>query len=166
MIDEKTKTIYRALEPEVRAEALAREALKDIKDKMGRPAIGHTAYVAGTGETADERIVGWCHDLVEDTWVTLPLLREINFDEHIVQAVDSVTRREGEKYFDFIDRASLDPLGVRVKIKDNRHNRHRCHELGADAQGMERRYDRAFVVLETASIEFDRIKSQSHGNSR
>lgn len=166
MIDKKTKAIYQALEPRTRTEALTREAFKNIKGEMEHPAIDHTACIASTGETADKRIAEWCHDLVGDTWVTLPLLRELDFKQHLVQTIDSVTRREGGRYFDFVDQASLDLLGVRVKIKDNSHNRHQCHELNAEAEGIERRYKRAFVVLKTASIKFDHIRSQYRGNSR
>lgn len=70
----------------------------------------------------DEIIVGILHDVVEDTDWELDDLRRVGFSKKIVDAVASVTKKEGEKYFDAVKRASRNPIGRRVKRRDNNHN--------------------------------------------
>jgi (p)ppGpp synthase/HD superfamily hydrolase len=69
-----------------------------------------------------KQIIGILHDVVEDGGWTLDDLRTVGFDKRIVDGVDGVTRREGEKYFDFIERCSLNADSLDVKINDIEHN--------------------------------------------
>jgi hypothetical protein len=69
-------------------------------------------------ETVDERIAAVLHDVVEDTPWTLGALRAEGFSEDIVSAIESVTRRGGESYEEFVDRAGRHPIGRRVKLAD------------------------------------------------
>ena len=59
------------------------------------------------------------HDVVEDNddW-TLDRLRREGFSENVVAGVESVTERDGEDYMAFVQRASLNPIGRRVKRAD------------------------------------------------
>ncbi len=59
------------------------------------------------------------HDVVEDCdeW-TIEKLRERGFSEEVLEAVESVTNREGESYDEFIERAGKNPIARRVKIAD------------------------------------------------
>jgi len=93
-------------------------------DKAGRPYIEHVMAVAAMNDNLgpDAVMAGLLHDIVEDTDVTLDDLREMGYSDRIVSAVDSVTRREGEPYFDMVRRAAADPLGCLVKLADNAHN--------------------------------------------
>jgi hypothetical protein len=58
------------------------------------------------------------HDVIEDTPVTLDRLREEGYPEEVLRALDSVTRRDGERYEDYVDRAAADPIGRQVKLAD------------------------------------------------
>jgi hypothetical protein len=40
----------------------------------------------------------------------------------ILEAVDSLSRREGESYEDYVDRLSGNPIAVKVKLADLEHN--------------------------------------------
>jgi (p)ppGpp synthase/HD superfamily hydrolase len=62
-------------------------------DKAGRPHIEHPAAVAARLTTDDERVVGWLHDVVEDTDITLAELRAMGFTAEQVMAVDAMTKR-------------------------------------------------------------------------
>jgi (p)ppGpp synthase/HD superfamily hydrolase len=116
--------------------ALIEKKFKDKKDCGGQPYIGHLIRVAR--RVADEKfvsvsdnfstlaffyekayIVALLHDIIEDTDVTtLDLLNE-GFDNEIVDAVDAITRREGEQYYmDFIERVSKNDIARLVKICD------------------------------------------------
>jgi len=102
-------------------------ALVEQVDKAGRPYMRHVNAVAlnNPDATDDERIIATLHDLVEDTrempkdyqW-TLQDLLDVGFSQRIVDGVDAVTKRENEKYFDFIVRCSRNPEGLHVKLDD------------------------------------------------
>lgn len=57
----------------LRAQALAASAHQEMVDKAGRPYVGHPTRVVGylVNPTAEESVVAWLHDVVEDTSVTL-----------------------------------------------------------------------------------------------
>ena len=53
------------------AKALATRAHSGQTDKAGLPYITHPERVAGRLDTPEEQVVGWLHDTVEDTEVTI-----------------------------------------------------------------------------------------------
>ena len=101
-----------------RALQIAHGAHDGQTDKTGAPYILHPLRVALMGECADDRIVGLLHDVVEDCeeW-SLERLRD-HFPPRILVAVDTLTKRDGEKYPAFIDRVKLNPIAARVKMND------------------------------------------------
>ena len=63
--------------------------------------------------------VALLHDIVEDTDMTIKEISE--YFPHIWSAVDALSKREGEKYFDYIDRCiktSYYDMALYVKIAD------------------------------------------------
>lgn len=97
---------------------LATRAHKGQIDKAGKPYILHPIRVAQRCNTDTERIVALLHDVIEDTEITPNNLYSAGFSKTIVDAVLSVTRRNNESYFKFIERCSLNPIGRIVKIHD------------------------------------------------
>jgi (p)ppGpp synthase/HD superfamily hydrolase len=105
-----------------RAVAIAIEGHKGQVDKYGAPYILHVLRVMLAGTTDEEKIVGVLHDIVEDTnWTTKDLLAE-GFPDYMVDAIDSVSKRENEEYEDFVQRTKKNSLAVRVKLNDLRDN--------------------------------------------
>lgn len=94
-------------------------------DKGGAPYIEHPAFVADRVRWlgGDEAAVaaGWLHDVVEDTRFTLDALASV-FPESVMGAVDALTRRDGEPYFDYVERARGNEAACLVKISDLEHN--------------------------------------------
>jgi len=90
----------------------------------------------------DVIVAGLLHDVVEDSDVTVADLIPV-FGERVANAVDAVTRREGELYFDFVRRAAAHPDGRHVKHADVRDN------LGRPGgpESLRRRYRRALEML-------------------
>jgi len=152
---------------EDKAEKIARTAFEGRLDRSGNPMILHTERVARRGENEDERIVGWLHDVVEDTHWTLSDLKSSGFSDEVVEAVDHLSRREGETYRAFIERISGHPLATLVKMNDLADNRGRCDQLGPnEGAGLARRYDRAIKELSPLAEVYRRdrkIKSQNRG---
>jgi hypothetical protein len=105
-----------------RAIAIAAEAHAGQTDKAGQPYILHPLRVMLAVSGNNERIVAVLHDVLEDcpNW-TPQRLRDEGFGEHIIEALDRLTRRAGESYEDFIERCN-GPLSQRVKIADIQDN--------------------------------------------
>ena len=105
-----------------RAIALAAEAHAGQRDKAGEPYILHPLRVMLAVNTPEEQMTGVLHDVVEDTSITLDRLRAEGFPETVVEAVDALTRRDGEDYFDFARRAGSNLISRPVKLADLRDN--------------------------------------------
>lgn len=99
-----------------RAIAIAAEAHAGATDKAAQPYILHLLRVMLAVSTTEERIAAVLHDVVEDTGWTLEGLRDEGFSTAVVQALDALTRRENEDYFEFVRRAGRHPIGRRVKL--------------------------------------------------
>ena len=104
---------------------IATKAHKKQTDKYDAPYLGHVFRVMNAGKTIDEKIVGALHDVVEDNpEFPLEFLREKGFPEHILEAVECLTKREEEHidYDAFVARIEKSPLAVAVKLNDLRDN--------------------------------------------
>ena len=113
----------------LRAIAIAEAAHAAQTDKLDAPYIHHVQRVIDrVADLAPNEIATTCqtaaalHDLIEDTDWTLDDLRAEGFPAEVVDAVDSVTKRDGEYYFDMVRRAAADPVGRWVKLADNLDN--------------------------------------------
>ena len=83
-----------------RAINIAVEAHHGQRDRNGQPYIMHPIRVMGRVLTTPEKIVAILHDVVEDTEWTLDALRKDGFPADVLDALDCVTKREGEDYDD------------------------------------------------------------------
>jgi len=108
-----------------RAKEIAEEAHKGQTRWHGEPAITHPEAVAKKLEKHDmaTQAVAWLYDVVEDNpqW-TLDRLRSEGFFDFIIEAVDAMTHREGETYFDYIMRVKKNLIARAVKQADIEHN--------------------------------------------
>jgi hypothetical protein len=102
---------------------IAFNALIDQRCKSNQ-AYGHHLIAVSNDNTDSEtkKIIGILHDVVEDSDWNLKDLKDVGFSDRVVNAVDALTHRENEKYFDSIERCSLNKDALDVKLKDNRHN--------------------------------------------
>ena len=90
------------------------------------------------------------HDTVEDTSVTIDFLREKGFSERVLEAVDLLTHREEEGYFDYVRCIKENPLAVTVKLADLRHNSDTtryCRELTDHEKKKVENYQEAIRIL-------------------
>jgi len=88
--------------------------------------------------------VAMLHDVVEDTDYTLDDLAGL-FPQHVVKAVDNLTRRDGETYDDFVERCGANPWSRLVKMHDLRDNMRDVDEF---KPSLRKRYDKALGRLE------------------
>lgn len=132
-----------------KAIAIAVEAHKGQIDKAGKPYILHPLRVMLAGKTEEEMICGVLHDVIEDTAVSLDMLRLEGFSEPVLHALDLVSRRNGETYEAFIDRITEDDLAIRVKLNDlkDNMNRERICEYTESDELRQKKYERAYAKL-------------------
>lgn len=145
-----------------RAEAVARAAHRGQTDKAGKPYAEHPRRVSeharrvsaerGLAEDEAELAVAaaWLHDVVEDTAVTGPMLRE-HFPERVVEAVLAVSHRDEEAVEDYFSRIRAVPLAVVVKTADLRDNTDPARTALLDGPTRDRlaaKYARARQLLE------------------
>ena len=104
---------------------IAVEAHRGQIDKAGKEYILHPMRVMLRGRNDTEMIVGILHDVVEDTPITIDMLRLEGFSEDILAALECVTKRRGESYGTFIDRVLTNPLATQVKLYDMEDNMNR-----------------------------------------
>lgn len=140
-----------------RAIAIAAEAHAGQVDKAGAPYILHPLRIMLAVSSSDERIVAVLHDVCEDCphW-PLKRLREEGFAPRILDAIDSVSRREDETYEDFITRAGSNPIGRAVKIADLRDNMDLSRLANPSQRDLQRseKYRNAIAILEQSGRQW------------
>lgn len=113
---------------------LAYEAHSGQVDKAGKPYILHPLMVTlnlrskvaklkvfeGVSEETLQHVEKACisHDLIEDTSITIDLLRECGLEEPVIEGVIGLTKIEGEFYSDFISRSKLNIVSHMGKVCD------------------------------------------------
>ena len=83
--------------------SIATDAHRGQKDKGGADYITHPIRVANGCVTNEEKIVALLHDVLEDTDINEEYLIKKGFPSFIIDAIKSVTRKNGELYEDFIN---------------------------------------------------------------
>lgn len=124
-----------------RAIELAITYHKGQKDKAGQAYILHPLRVMLRCQGESAQMVAVMHDLLEDTPVSLEMLRQEGFTDEVLRALEGVTRRPGESYREFVLRAKADPLARQVKLADLEDNldvRRLSEITSRDAQRLER----------------------------
>jgi (p)ppGpp synthase/HD superfamily hydrolase len=98
-------------------------------DKVGEPYMNHVNRVGGSVLLSSnlERIVGYLHDIIEDTNATFEFIAD-RFGLYIATLVDNVTKRDGESTEDYFKRVNSDLISARVKFADTNDNINRSKE--------------------------------------
>lgn len=101
---------------------IAAEAHRGQTDKAGNPYILHPLKLMLEMDTEAEMKVALLHDVVEDSSYTANCLRETGFSDEVIDAVEHLTKRDGESYDEFVNRASKNEIAEKVKRADIEHN--------------------------------------------
>ena len=118
-------------------------------DKGGNPYFDHVWRVGMRLCDDTGRVVGFLHDLLEDTdWIEEDL-RRTNLPTEVIDAVVCMTRGF-ESYEDYIDRVSKNPIARGVKIMDLSDNmdmtRIKASLTDKDIQRLQK-YHKAYLFL-------------------
>lgn len=127
---------------------LAVKAHTGDTDKAGETYIRHPLRVMQEMETETERVVAVLHDVVEDTPYSLDDIED-RFGPTVTEAVDALTKRNGETYSEFVDRAAANPIARCVKLADIEDNMDltRLNDLDEGVLDKQRTYHQAWKRL-------------------
>ncbi len=103
---------------------IATKAHKGQLDLDGKPVILHPLTVGLMGTNTDEIVVGFLHDVVEDSDYTFAYLLEQGFPTHIVDTLRLLTHAKTEPYETYLERiaTSGNRTAIAVKWHDLTHN--------------------------------------------
>ena len=128
-----------------KSEKIVKRLFKDILDKGGNSYLNHLYYVSNSFEDVDMKSIGLLHDIIEDTIITANDLREIGFNQEIVDVVSIISRNNDESYNGYIDRIlkSNNYKAINIKMIDMKHNMDLSrikNPTGKDIERIERKY--------------------------
>nr|QMP83182.1 MAG: hypothetical protein [Caudoviricetes sp.] len=105
---------------------LATNAHSGQKDKAGKPYILHPLWVMNmlskTHSDMDLLCIAVGHDLLEDTDVTVDILKAEGFSGRVIDAILTLTKVEGESYSEYKKKVLSSKDAMRVKFYDITHN--------------------------------------------
>ena len=84
----------------------------------GEPYILHPLRLLIKAKSNEERIIAILHDVIEKTNISLADLKNKGFDQNIISSIDSLSRRGGESYVDYIGRLMQNRISVKIKLLD------------------------------------------------
>lgn len=96
----------------------SRKAHEGQFDKGGNPYYLHPEFVASLGINEDEKIVGYLHDIVEDTEYTFKDLINLGINDECLQALKLLTHNKSESYEEYIKKIKSNELARKVKLND------------------------------------------------
>lgn len=103
---------------------IATKAHEGQKDKDGYPYILHPITVGMMGDTDEEKMAGFLHDVVEDTEYTFDDLLKVGIPKGVVNALTLLTHDKGTDYYEYVQHIidSNNPIALHAKYNDLRHN--------------------------------------------
>ena len=101
-----------------KAVIIACEAHQGQSSINGEPYILHPLRLLIKAKSNEERIIAILHDVIEKTNISLADLKNKGFDQNIISSIDSLSRRRGESYVDYIGRLMQNRISVKIKLLD------------------------------------------------
>ena len=138
------------------SEQLAYKYFKDKTDKGGNPYMQHLRFVKNHCLTYDGQIVGILHDILEDTDCSYGELKS-TICENLIECIQLLTRKENEKYSDYIGRIidSNNVIALEVKLHDLENNMDITRLKSIEQKDIDRirKYKKAYNRIWSAWIE-------------
>lgn len=134
-----------------KAMKIAYDAHQGQLDKGGLPYVFHPWHLAEQMDDEISTIAALLHDVVEDTDWTLEQLAAEGFPQEAMEVLALLTHPEGQPYMEYIAGLQHNPVAVKIKLADLRHNSDftRLSAVTADQrERLERKYAPAFALLE------------------
>ena len=101
---------------------LCYEAHKNQFDKSGLPYVFHPFHLAEQMTDEDTTVVALLHDVVEDTEYTDEDLKNMGFNQNVIDAILMMTHDKENPYEEYVLKLKENPIARTVKLADLRHN--------------------------------------------
>lgn len=147
---------------------IATKAHEGQTDRDGEAYILHPLAVGLMGRTDEERVVGFLHDVMEDTPVTAEDLLREGIHESCVNALKVLCHTKDMSYEEYLQNIidSKNPVALRVKYHDLLHN----YERGKKYPDLQAKHGKALQLIEPAvkametvsQFDFETAKAQGH----
>ncbi len=127
------------------------EAHKEQLDKSGMPYVFHPFTLASAMDDEISVTAALLHDVAEDTDVTLEDMRNMGFNERVIEVLALLTHADEVPYTDYIAKIKTDETAKKVKLADLRHNSDlsRLDEITPEALERQKKYLKAIEFLES-----------------
>ena len=102
--------------------AIAKKAHAGQVDKAGVDYIQHPLYVASQVKTEQEKAIALLHDVLEDSDITVADLLAYGLSNKVVTAVQTLTKKKGQSYQEYLEKVKSNNLARVVKLADLKHN--------------------------------------------
>jgi len=122
MIDGKDSKIGYFKDDFSKAVTIAAVAHDGQVDKGGCDYLCHPLHIASHFKSKTERIVAILHDVIEDSDLTLDDMIDFGFQSTVVRALEAITKKPREDYWEYINRVLQNKVAIAVKIVDLEHN--------------------------------------------
>lgn len=128
---------------------LATEKHYNQLDKGGNPYILHPLKVMSNVSSLDAKIVAILHDIIEDTDITKNDLIDLGFPNHIVLAIELLSKNNKQDYISYINSIKSNSLATEVKLADLKDNMDlsRLSSISSKDINRVKLYKRAYNIL-------------------
>ncbi len=123
----------------IKAMRMAYEAHSGQVDYNNVPYIFHPYHLA---EQMDDEIsctVALLHDVVEDTNLSIEDLEQ-EFPKSVTEIIKLLTHDENVDYFDYVRGIKTNPIAIKVKLEDLKHNSDETRNVGLNVPEEKLRY--------------------------
>ena len=127
------------------------EAHKNQVDKSGMPYVFHPFHLAEQMTDENTTVVALLHDVVEDTDYTIEDLRNMGFNDAVLEAISLMTHSKDVPYMDYVAEIKKNPIARAVKLADLKHNSDLSRLDTVDEKAIKRveKYKKAIELLNT-----------------
>ncbi len=98
------------------------DAHKEQVDKSGMPYVFHPFHLAEQMQDENTTVVTLLHDIVEDTDYSFDDLRQMGFNDDVINALILMTHEKTIPYMTYVERIKTNPIATAVKLADLKHN--------------------------------------------
>lgn len=126
---------------------LATRVYFGLRDLDGNPAILHAIHVGMNGSGKTQMIVGFLHDVIEDSDITLSDLEIWGYSKDVIASIDLLTHRKEVPYKEYLKKivASGNLCAIEVKMNELKHNIARA-KAGKHAE-LQKKHEEALEFL-------------------
>ena len=92
------------------------------RKKTDEDYITHPIAVADHFLTEDFKVVAILHDTIEDTNLTLEMLKDFGLEGKLIYNIYLLTKKDNQSYLNYLLQIKINPMAKMIKIEDLKHN--------------------------------------------